>query len=78
MGREKTPQLERPRMTPPFLRTREPTVWAILFVCLFVNYELEDREEEETILVCGMVVGCVKTYSFTSVRLPGRTCGRKK
>jgi hypothetical protein len=32
LGREKTPQLERPRMTPPFLRTREPTVWAILIV----------------------------------------------
>lgn len=30
LGREKTPQLARPRTTPPFLRTREPTVWAIL------------------------------------------------
>lgn len=29
-GREKTPQLARPRITPPFLRTMEPTVWAIL------------------------------------------------
>jgi hypothetical protein len=40
LGREKMPQLERPRTTPPFLRTRDPTVWAILWI--WVSYRLRE------------------------------------